>query len=101
MTKGLGIGTKVRERCFTVMLAHVESPDVSDTDTALATACPEAAALVRALNGCCHPRAGRLLARLGDCEGADQIDSLRAEVFNLLALSFGPTEAQRRLLPLQ
>lgn len=83
------------------MLAHVESPDVSDTDTALATACPAAAALVLALDGCCHPRAGRLMARLRDCEGTEQIDSLRGEVFNLLALSFGPTEAQRRLLPLQ
>ncbi len=83
------------------MLQLVESPDCSDTDTALATASPEAAALVLALNGCCHPRVGRLRARLGDCDNSDQLELLRSEVFNVLALSFGPTEAQRRLLPLQ
>ncbi|MET4580165.1 hypothetical protein ABIE13_005304 [Ottowia thiooxydans] len=83
------------------MLQLVESPDFSDSDTALASASPEAATLVLALNGCCHPRVGRLMARLRDCECSNQLDLLRGEVFNVLALSFGPTEAQRRLLPLQ
>ncbi len=81
------------------MLLRVESPDFSDSDTALATATPRAAALVRALDGCRHPRAGRLKARLSDCEDAEQLEMLRGEVFNLLALTFGPSEAQRRLLP--
>lgn len=83
------------------MLRRFESPDFSDSDTALATACPTAAALVIALNDCCHPRAGRLRARLRDCEDPGQLDMLKGEVFNLLALSFGPSEAQRRLIPLQ
>ena len=83
------------------MLHRIESPDFADPETALADACPQAAALVQLLCDCRHPRAERLMARLRDCQESQQIDLLRAEVFNLLALSFGPTEAQRRLQPLQ
>ena len=57
--------------------------------------------LVRALADCCHPRAARLKARLVECQGPDQLALLKAEVLNLLTLSFGPAEAQRRLQPLQ
>ena len=45
--------------------------------------------------------AARLKARLVECQGPDQLALLKAEVLNLLTLSFGPAEAQRRLQPLQ
>jgi hypothetical protein len=56
-----------------------------------------AAALSQALTDCCHPRAARLQARLTGHLDADQLALLRGEVLNLLALSFGAAEAQRRL----
>ena len=57
----------------------------------------QAAGLIDALADCCHPRAERLRARLADQASADQLPLLRGEVLNVLALSFGPAEAQRRL----
>jgi len=49
------------------------------------------------LEDCCHPRAERLRSRLLDCSNAQNLDGLRAEVHNLLALSFGRAEAELRL----
>lgn len=83
------------------MLHHVESPDVADLESALIEAAPQAAALIEALRDCCHPRRGRLIARLRDCGDPQQLELLHAEVFNLLALSFGPAEAERRLHALE
>ncbi|MBS0597601.1 MAG: hypothetical protein H6927_08850 [Burkholderiaceae bacterium] len=83
------------------MLHRFDSPDFADSETALVAACPEAATLIQALRGCQHPRSGRLMARLRDCQDPDRMDELRAEIFQLLALSFGRAEAERRLLPLQ
>ncbi len=85
----------------TAMLHHVDSPDFADSETALFEACPEAAALIQALRGCQHPRSGRLMARLRDCQDETRMSELRAEIFQLLALSFGRAEAERRLQPLQ
>ena len=58
---------------------------------------PQARLLVDALEGCCHPQAERLRARLQTCHDADELQALRAEVLNLLALSFGRPEAESRL----
>ncbi|MFO1178052.1 MAG: hypothetical protein U1E79_06680 [Ottowia sp.] len=68
------------------MLHRFDSPDFADSETALVAACPEAATLIQALR---------------DCQDPDRMDELRAEIFQLLALSFGRAEAERRLLPLQ
>lgn len=91
--------------------AHVASdlPDMLEiieacapiTPEGCADADPQAMVLVGTLDGCCHPRAGRLKARLVDCQCHDQLAQLRAEVTHLLTLSFGPAEAQRRLQALQ
>jgi hypothetical protein len=62
---------------------------------------PRALALVQALSGCCHPRAGRLAARLLACTQPDQLRALQNDVRNLLVLSFGPAEAEHRLQALQ
>ena len=83
------------------MLHHIDSPDFLDSETALIEACPQAASLIQALRGCQHPRSGRLMARLRDCQDPQQFGDLRAEIFQLLALSFGRTEAERRLQPVQ
>ncbi len=66
-----------------------------------AAADPKAIALMATLDGCCHPRAMRLKARLAACDSCDQLPLLQAEVTHLLTLSFGPAEAQRRLQALQ
>jgi hypothetical protein len=79
------------------MLARIDSQDFADVATALEGASPEAAALVRALGDCCHPKAGRLLARLGKQPDAEELTHLRAEVLHLLSLTFGRAEAHRRL----
>jgi hypothetical protein len=60
-----------------------------------------ALALIDAMAGCCHPRVERLTERLRACDRPDQLRLLRGEVLNLLTLSFGPAEAQRRLQALQ
>ncbi len=83
------------------MLQTFENPDTVVPDGWHAAALPQATVLVRALADCCHPRAARLKARLVECQGPDQLALLKAEVLNLLTLSFGPAEAQRRLQPLQ
>ena len=62
---------------------------------------PKAAVLMGTLQGCCHPRALRLKARLATCRCGDPLAALQAEVAHLLTLSFGPVEAARRLQALQ
>jgi len=42
-----------------------------------------------------------MMARLRDCQDETRINDLRAEVFQLLALSFGRAEAERRLQTVQ
>ncbi len=79
------------------MLERIEHPDFTCCDAAPSAPCPQAALMIQALEGCCHPRAGRLLSRLRDHNDADQLNQLRADVLNLLVLSFGPAEARRRL----
>lgn len=79
------------------MLQRVHCPDSADVASVVQGASPEAAALAQSLEGCCHPRAGRILARLGRHPESDELERLRAEVEQLLCLSFGPAEARRRL----
>ncbi|MFV0679804.1 hypothetical protein [Ottowia sp.] len=62
-----------------------------------AQALPNAQTLVEAMTGCCHPRAGRLAERLLSCDQPETLRQLQGDVLNLLVLSFGPAEAQRRL----
>ncbi|MDR1969019.1 MAG: hypothetical protein LBQ32_10075 [Burkholderiaceae bacterium] len=69
----------------------LDLPDVSRT----------ALALIKAMTGCCHPRAKRLAERLLACGQPEELQHLQGEVLNLLALSFGTAEAQRRLHRLQ
>jgi len=69
-------------------------PEISEVER-------RARALIDAMAGCCHPRVGRLTERLLSCDQPDQLRELRGDVLNLLALSFGPAEAQRRLQALQ
>ena len=73
-----------------------ENSTAPDSGTAQATH-PQANLLLGALEDCCHPRAERLRSRLLDCSNAQNLDGLRAEVHNLLALSFGRAEAELRL----
>ncbi|MDR0274781.1 MAG: hypothetical protein LBI48_05495 [Burkholderiaceae bacterium] len=67
------------------------------TAEARCAAAPHARLLLGALEGCCHPRAERLRARLLDCRDAQNLAELRGEVLNLLTLSFGRVEAGLRL----
>ena len=79
------------------MLQRVTPPDCSDVDSVLCNADPQAACLAAALAGCLHPKAGRLLHRLSLHPSESELAELRREVRELLMLSFGPTEARRRL----
>ena len=83
------------------MLQHFESTDMAPPDVAMHDADPRAVALSRMLVDCCHPRVGRLTARLLECRESAQLEQLQAEVLNLLVLSFGHAETQRRLQTLQ
>ena len=83
------------------MLYRDETPDAVVTDTTGAELHPTAAALIATLSDCRHPRAGRLATRLADSHDAEDLAMLRGEVLNLLALSFGPAEALRRLQAVQ
>ncbi len=77
------------------------NPDAPAADAPWSDLDPQAAGLIDTLSDCCHPRAGRLKARLADNPDADQLALLRGEVLNVLALSFGTAEAQRRLRAVQ
>ena len=83
------------------MQADFDDQELSALDVLAADADPRAVALTHTLADCCHPRAERLVVRLLDCRDADQLAQLRGDVLNLLALSFGPAEALRRLQALQ
>jgi hypothetical protein len=79
------------------MLQRVTSTECVDVDSVLCDADPQAACLAEALAGCLHPKAGRLLRRLSLHPSENELVELRREVRELLMLSFGPTEARRRL----
>ena len=83
------------------MLQTFESPDTVIPGALLDSADPHATALVQTLADCCHPRAARLKARLVECRDPARLTLLQGEVMNLLSLSFGVAEAERRLQPLQ
>ena len=83
------------------MSYHTQSSTLAACEITGCKPSAEADALTRALADCCHPRAPRLVARLLDGSAPAHMELLRAEVFNLLALSFGPAEAHRRLQTLQ
>lgn len=74
---------------------------IADCSCTAAPPCDAATALLDALHGCCHPRVERLKARLAGEPDAEQFAVLRSEVLNVLALSFGTAEAQRRLQAVQ
>ena len=96
------IGCSDRElRPLKTMLSHIKSPDFAASDCWTVKPDPVAAVLIEALHDCVHPRSGRLRAQLQGCTDAAQLEHLRGEVFNLLAMSFGPAEAERRLSALQ
>ena len=78
-----------------------DSADMTVIDTDGCVVDPQASLLIEALSGCIHPRAARLTARLADRPDNEQLTRLRAEVLNLLALSFGLPEAERRLQAVQ
>ena len=101
-TRGWFVRTvEPRPGLLVAILNVYESPDTAVTDEAWSEAHPQALALIDALADCFHPRAARLKARLADSRDAEQRALLRAEVLNLLALSFGPDEALRRLQAVQ
>ncbi|HWS05840.1 MAG TPA: hypothetical protein VN230_08650 [Burkholderiaceae bacterium] len=79
------------------MLQQFDCQDFPDPANVLADADPETAMLVHALAGCCHPKAARLLVRLGEHPDAQARAVLRADVLQLLTLAFGRAEALRRL----
>jgi hypothetical protein len=79
------------------MLQYIDSEYFVDAASILADADPESAALIRALAGCCHPKANRLLVRLSQCPDLATRTQLRADVLQLLTLTFGKAEALRRL----
>ncbi len=79
------------------MLQRFDSENFTDAASVLADADPETALLIQALAGCCHPKAGRLLARLCEQPDADTRAHMRADVLQLLTLTFGRAEALRRL----
>ncbi len=83
------------------MSNRLETPDSAFADLVGTEVHPQAAALMAALADCQHPRAGRLVARLSDSHDSEDLALLRGEVLNLLALSFGLAEAQRRLQGVQ
>lgn len=83
------------------MFQDSHSLDHPPCEASACTADPRALALVDALTGCCHPRASRLVTRLLECNQPDALRQLQSDVLNLLVLSFGPIEAQRRLQTLQ
>ncbi len=83
------------------MFQDTHGPEDAYPDPVTLSASPRALALVDAMRGCCHPRVSRLTARLLACDQTDVLHQLQGDVYNLLVLSFGPYEAQRRLQTLQ
>ncbi|MEW6465774.1 MAG: hypothetical protein HZY78_12580 [Burkholderiaceae bacterium] len=85
------------------MLQRLDSPQPECLAAlqAASEADPELAAWAAALGECRHPKAQRLLLRLAEYAqhpgSAEQRAQLRADIHQLLTLSFGKAEAQRRL----
>jgi len=79
------------------MLQRVHCLPIGCSDELLAFASPEVIRLVTALEGCCHPKRERLLARLALDPRDEELAKARYDVLELLTLSFGPAEARRRL----
>ena len=79
------------------MLHSVVSSEFTDVEFSYADADPMAARLAHALEGCKHPRAGRLLRWLCQHPCDTELAKLQAEVQALLTMSFGAEEARRRL----
>ncbi|KAF1020587.1 MAG: hypothetical protein GAK30_02410 [Paracidovorax wautersii] len=79
------------------MLKRVCQSEFADEDTVLDLECIRTAGLVRALDGCMHPRVGRLLRQLSQARCTEDFERLTGEVKYLLTLTFGEAEAQRRL----
>jgi hypothetical protein len=83
------------------MLHDIDSPESACSCPEPAAVDRKARALIQTMADCCHPRVGRLTERLRACNEPEQLRALQGEVLNLLALSFGPAEGQRRLQELQ
>jgi hypothetical protein len=79
------------------MLQHVCQAEFADANTVINLECQRTASLVRALEGCLHPRVGRLLRQISEAECEDDFRRVTCEVKYLLSLTFGEAEAQRRL----
>ncbi|MFT4191093.1 MAG: hypothetical protein QM686_00255 [Herbaspirillum sp.] len=79
------------------MLQHVCQAEFADKDTFLDPDCARTASLVRALDGCMHPRVGRLMRQISQASSDTDFERVASEVKYLLALTFGEAEAQRRL----
>jgi hypothetical protein len=83
------------------MLHDIDSPESMCSSLEPSEVDRKAQALIQTMTDCCHPRVSRLTERLRACNEPEQLRQLRSEVLNLLALSFGPAEGQRRLQQLQ
>jgi len=79
------------------MLQNVCQAEFADQDTVINLDCARTASLVRALDGCMHPRVGRLMRQISEAVGDEDFKRLAGEVKYLLTLPFGEAEAQRRL----
>lgn len=79
------------------MLQRVCQAEFADHDTVLNLECARTASLVRALDGCMHPRVGRLMRQISEAASDEDFKRVASEVKYLLSLTFGEAEAQRRL----
>ena len=79
------------------MLQHVCQAEFADADTVLNLQCDRTAMLVRAMEGCLHPRVGRLMRQLSQAACEEDFRRVTSEIKYLLCLTFGEAEAQRRL----
>jgi len=79
------------------MLQRVHSQDFTDSLSAREGAPFEVMVLIEALDECCHPKAVRLLSRLARHPEGEELLRVRYDVLELLTLTFGKTEALRRL----
>ena len=79
------------------MLQHVCQAEFADEDTFLNLECVRTASLVRALDGCMHPRVGRLMRQISQANSDADFVRVASEVKYLRTLTFGETEALRRL----
>lgn len=83
------------------MFSHPACPDFAANGVWAPAPDYRVTVLLDALRDCVHPRSERLRSQLQGEVDPERLEYLRAEVFNLVAMSFGPDEAERRLRPLQ